>query len=116
MHYVSTTGLLSEITSPEIVKRKLFENSSEATNARKRKCTNLRESQIKSSSRVKTHSHSNALSPYDDTNTDKQHIMPKRNAEKELSLLQRRRQIVTSTKEAIEEKCHLTKRQNKINT
>ena len=46
----------------------------------------------------------------------KQHIVPKRNAEKELSLLQRRRQIVTSTKKAIEKKCHLTKRQNKINT
>ena len=46
----------------------------------------------------------------------KQHIMPKRNAEKELSLPQRRRQIVTSTKKAIEKKCHLTKRQNKINT
>ena len=43
LHYVSTTGLLSEITSPEVVKRKLFENSSEATNA---------------------------LSTYDDTNTD----------------------------------------------
>ena len=46
----------------------------------------------------------------------KQHIMPKRNVEKELSLLLRRRQIVTSAKKAIEKKCHLTKRQNKINT
>ena len=46
----------------------------------------------------------------------KQHVMPKRNVAKELSLLQRRRQIVTSTKKAIEKKCHLTKRQNKINT
>ena len=70
LHYVSTTGLLSEITSPEVVIRKLFENSSEATNACKRKCTNLRESHINSSSRVETHSHSNALSAYDDTNTD----------------------------------------------
>ncbi|XP_029180372.2 uncharacterized protein LOC114947944 [Acropora millepora] len=69
LHYVSTTGLLSEITSPELVKRKLFENSSEATNACKRKCTNLRESHINSSSRVETHSHSNAMSTYDDTNT-----------------------------------------------
>ena len=33
LHYVSTTVLLSEITSPEVVKRKLFKNSSEATNA-----------------------------------------------------------------------------------
>ena len=33
LHYVSTTVLLSEITSPEVVKRKLFKISSEATNA-----------------------------------------------------------------------------------
>lgn len=119
LHYVSTRGLLSEITSAEVVKRKLFENSSEATNACKRKCTNLRESQIKSSSRVETHSHSNALSTYNDANTDdsvKTTYHAKRNADKELSLLQKRRQIVTSTKKAIEKKCHLTKRHNKINT
>lgn len=70
LHYVSITGLLSEITSPEVVKRKLFENSSEATNACKRKCTDPRESHINSSNRVETHSLSNALSTYDDTNTD----------------------------------------------
>ena len=32
-HYVSTIGLLSDSTSPEMIKRNLFENSSETTNA-----------------------------------------------------------------------------------
>ena len=69
--------------------------------------------------RVETHSHSNALSSDDATNTDDRvkttdHV--KKNAEKQLSLLQKRRQVVTSTNLAIEKKCHLTKRQNKINT
>jgi len=68
MHNVSTIGLLSDSTSPEMVKRNLCENSSETTNARKRKFSNVTENQIESSRRVETHLYSNALSTYDDRN------------------------------------------------
>lgn len=70
MHYVSTVGLLSENTLPETVRKKLFDT----TYARKRKCSGLTERQIKSSSRVESHSNSNASSIEDTNASDEERI------------------------------------------
>ena len=74
----------------------------------------LRESHINSSSRVETHSHSNVLSTYDDTNTD----------DRVKTTYYAKKKCREGTKSPAEKKAnrnqyknhHLTKRQNKINT
>ena len=67
---VSTVGLLSENTLPETVRKKLHDT----TYARKRKCSGLIESQIKSSSRVESHSNSNTSSIEDINASDEERI------------------------------------------